>query len=111
MARRCYLRFLRSRRASPPTRRSWHRRSPRRREIHPVESKNAATIRKALLLGGGLHFLLVRPDLAQRLPVDDVRHGLEGSGLAVTAGRFPPAGRLDAVLLAEQRNEDLRLLL
>src|SRR3712207_3951278 len=57
-----------------------------------------------------LGLLLGRPDLGQRLGPGDVGDRPPGALLAVVAGGLPPARRGHAVLLAEQRDEDLRLL-
>src|SRR5450631_609469 len=66
----------------------------------------------ALLAGLGrrLQLLLVRPDLGQRVVVDDVGDRDEGALVAVGPRRLAPAGRPDAELLAEQRHGDLRLV-
>ena len=58
-------------------------------------------------LGSGLHLLLVRPHLLQRTRVDDVGHRHVRSRLAVVSRRLPPALWRHAVLLAQQRQEDL----
>src|SRR6266566_7045228 len=57
-----------------------------------------------------LHLLLVRPHASEGVQVGDVRDGLVRAVLAVLSRRLPPARRRHAVLLAEQRDEDLRLL-
>src|SRR5690606_10751126 len=61
--------------------------------------------------GGGLHLLLVRPDLGQRLGAGDVGDRAEGLLLAVGARGLPPAGGAHPELLAQQGEEDLGLLL
>src|SRR4051794_2719514 len=59
----------------------------------------------------GLLLLLLEPaDLGQRLRARDVGDRPARPLLAVGAGGLPPTGRGDAVLLAQQREEDLRLL-
>src|SRR5204863_5012411 len=65
------------------------------------------------LLGfrGGFGGLLERADLGERLRADHVRNGPPGATVAVRARSLTPALRLHAVLLAQQREEDLRLLL
>ena len=57
------------------------------------------------------HLLFIRSHFAHRLVVDDIGDGDVRTGLAEVARRGAPALRRDAVLLAEQRQEDLRLLL
>src|SRR5690606_8881335 len=63
-----------------------------------------------LLLGGGLEGPLGLADLEQGGLVDDVGDGAHGAVRAVLAGGLAPAGGLEAALLAEQGEEDLRLL-
>src|SRR6185312_13196072 len=60
--------------------------------------------------GLGLHLLLERPHLVQRLLVANVGDRLIAAVDAEIAGGFTPALWPYAVLLAEQREEDLRLL-
>src|SRR4051794_17443019 len=66
--------------------------------------------RRLGLLGGLLRLLLEGAHLGQRRRAGDVRDRSPGALLAVLPRRLPPARRRDAVLLAEQRQEDLRLL-
>src|SRR6478735_11195984 len=62
-------------------------------------------------LGRGLHRALVLAHLRQGLRRDDVGDAAERPLVAVRAGRLAPAGTGEAVLLAEESQEDLRLLL
>src|SRR4051794_17448937 len=66
--------------------------------------------RRCALLGRLLLGLLEPADLGQRLRSRDVRDRAVRALGAVVAGRLPPSGRGDFVLLAEQCEEDLRLL-
>src|ERR671926_799436 len=70
---------------------------------HPVSGGHGRLCR-------ALGLLLERPHLGQRLGPGDVRDRPPGALLAVVAGGLAPARRGHAVLLAEQRDEDLRLL-
>src|SRR5689334_12597920 len=72
--------------------------------------------RRSRRVGGpGLHRRLRRllelADLGQRLGVDDVGHRLMHAVLAIAARGLAPPRRRDTALLAEERREDLRLLL
>src|SRR5690606_7714608 len=73
-----------------------------------------ARVPRTFLLGGlgrGLHLRLEGADLGERLGSGDVGHRPVGALLAVLPGGLAPALRPDSVLLAEQRDEDLGLLL
>src|SRR5262245_17109156 len=62
-------------------------------------------------LRGGLHLLLELAHLAQRGGVDHVGHRAVDAARAEFSGGLAPPPRPDAGLLAEQRREDLGLLL
>src|SRR5829696_8290498 len=68
-------------------------------------------LRGSVGLGRGPRLLLVLPNPPQRLLVGDVGDRLVGVVVAVRPGRLPPAVRPHAEPLAEQGDEDARLLL
>src|SRR5690606_37363367 len=62
-------------------------------------------------LGGGLHRLLVLAHLGQGFRRDDVGDTAIGTLIAIDSGGLAPSVTREAILLAEERQEDLRLLL
>src|SRR3954467_10592761 len=72
---------------------------------HWRRSGSAACLRRRLDL------LLVVAHPGQRVGVPDVGDGHVRTVRSVVPGRLTPAGDVHAILLAEQRDEDLRLLL
>src|SRR5512145_774554 len=64
-----------------------------------------------LASSGSLLLFLEGSDPLQRAPVHHVGHRPERPRLRIVAGHLRPALRTDAELLAEKRDEDLRLLL
>src|SRR6476661_5482077 len=80
---------------------------------HRATAASAAPspLRAACLLLRGLLLLLLEPvHVGQRLRAVDIGDGAMRSLLAVRARRLTPPRRRDAVLLAEEGEEDLRLL-
>ena len=91
-----------------PTRSAPHRATGIGRDARaPAPLRSARRLRG---LGGLLLLLLERPHLGQRLRPGDVGDRAPRALEAVVAGGLAPARRGDAVLLAEQGEEDLRLL-
>src|SRR5262249_51540814 len=91
------------------------RRSIRMRRRYDAVSglslKSVQTASASRGLRGRFHLFLVVTDLFERLCAGDVGDRSQRPGLAELSRRLPPALRPDAVLLAEERHEDLRLVL